>query len=138
MQNYKKILRLARFYVKEHNCRTVVKQRCRFDKIKHHRGCCSASRWCWSLVAFGPASALLGFLFVSVAAEGFVDGETGVTDQPLFEVFAERSGRVDYIKDFVGLYSEILFVLCSVLERGLWQGDFCFRERSGSVPGRKQ
>ena len=64
--------------------------------------------------------------------------KTGMTAQPLFEVFAERSGRVDCVRDLIGTYSEFLFVLCSVLERGLWQGDFCFRERSGSVPGGKQ
>ena len=38
VQNYKKILRWARFYAKEHNCRTAVKQMSRFDKVKHHRG----------------------------------------------------------------------------------------------------
>ena len=37
VQNYEKILRWTRLYVKEHNCRTSVKQTSRFDKVKHHR-----------------------------------------------------------------------------------------------------
>lgn len=36
VQNYKKILKWTRFYAKEHNCITAVKQTRKADNIKHH------------------------------------------------------------------------------------------------------
>ena len=45
------------------------------------------------LIEFGAAEALLSFPLVAVTVTGFVNAETGMTTQPQFEFFAERSGR---------------------------------------------
>lgn len=50
------------------------------------------------LVEFWPCAALLGFLLFAVAVEGFIEGKSGMSAQPQFEFFAERSGRADYIR----------------------------------------
>lgn len=36
------------------------------------------SQWRWMLVEFGAAEALLGFLLVAVAAEGYFKAEAGM------------------------------------------------------------